>query len=197
VTRAVTQPLLYGATGLPEGARYFGFVIQGPPPALDAPASTAPSSRALVYVADLVGEPREFGGREWRPVPGAPAEVLELIDGHTGRLLTIVRAAFLPAGSRAQPDDAGDAATPRSSSAPGDPPDDHQVPPGAPVGETNAAAPSRIGARRRVGGHRTGPSGRRTRHGLRPRARSPAAPPCAPPVLPDRNRLIQASEPGS
>src|SRR5262245_18983619 len=127
---------------------------------------TAPSTRALVYVADLVGESREFGGREWRPVAGAPAEVLELIDVHTGRLLTIVRAAFLPAGSWAQPDDAGDTATPGSSLARQDPSDElRALPSGAPVGETTAAAGSRIGSRRRVGGYRAGPSRRRTRHG--------------------------------
>jgi len=66
VTRAVPQPLLYGATGLPEGARYFGFVIPGRPPAPDEPASTVPSGRAVVYVADLIGQPRMFGGRRGR-----------------------------------------------------------------------------------------------------------------------------------
>ena len=67
MTRAVTQPLLYSATGLPEGARYFGFVIPGRPPTLAEPASTVPSSRAVVYVADLIGESRMFGGRRWCP----------------------------------------------------------------------------------------------------------------------------------
>ncbi len=168
MTRAVTQPLLYGATGLPEGARYFGFVMHGPQPAPGAPAATAPSTRALVYVADLVGERRMFGGREWRPVPGTPAEVLELIDVQTGRLLTIVRAAFLPPGLQAQPDGASNAATPGSRPAPGDLPDERPaVPSGAPAGEASAAARARIGSARGRGvrRHRAGPSRRRTRHG--------------------------------
>jgi len=43
VTRPVTQPLLCSAT---EGARYFGFVIPGRPPAFGEPASTVPGSMA-------------------------------------------------------------------------------------------------------------------------------------------------------
>src|SRR5262249_58886107 len=102
---------------------------------MDAPATTAPSTRALVYVADLVGQPREFGGREWRPVPGTAAEVLELIDVQTGRLLTIVRAAFLPAGPPGHPHQArGTAATPPRPAAPNPPPRPPAFPPGGAPG---------------------------------------------------------------
>lgn len=98
--RAVIQPLLCSATGLPEGARYFGCVVASRPPATDA-TSSVPNGRAIVHVADLIGQPREFAGRQWWPVPGAAAEVLELIDVATGQLLTVVRAPFRAAEPRA------------------------------------------------------------------------------------------------
>ena len=53
-------------------------------------------SRAVLYIADLVGESRTFGGRRWSPILNAPAEMLELIDAANGQLVTVVRAAFLP-----------------------------------------------------------------------------------------------------
>lgn len=109
MARAVSQPLLLNATGLPEGARYFGFVILGRPPTAVEPAPTVPSNRAVVCVADLIGEPRTFGGRRWSPIINSPAEVLELIDAANGQLVTVVRAAFLPdppSGS-ARPEPAG------------------------------------------------------------------------------------------
>jgi hypothetical protein len=113
VTRPVTQPLLCSATGLPEGARYFGFVIPGRPPAFGEPASTVPGSRAVLYIADLVGESRTFGGRQWSPIVNAPAEVLELIDAANGQLVTVVRAAFLPdPPSSAAPREAADGLPP-------------------------------------------------------------------------------------
>ena len=92
----MTQPLLCSAAGLPEGARYFGFIIPGRPPTLAESGSTVPSGRAVLYVADLIGESRMFGGRRWSPILNAPAEVLELIDAANGQLVTVVRAAFLP-----------------------------------------------------------------------------------------------------